>query len=370
MWIWYVSRSDGGSAPAITSRAHAAGVGTLIIKSGDGTNYWSQFSRRLVRELRAGGLHVCAWQYVYGTDPVGEADTAARAVRAGAQCLIIDAEAEYEGRYGPAASYLHELRRLVGNSYPLGLASFPYADYHPAFPYSVFLGPGGAQFDMPQMYWLELGLDVGTVFRHTYAENRIYRRPIYPLGQTFGSPPSEAVRLFRGLAVRYGAPGISWWDYAWTSAAGYWPAISGLYTPAGAPPLGYPVLRQGSRGDAVLWMQEHLAREFPSQSTDGIFGPLTLSLLQTFQARHRLKASGATDKATWQALLHLPPMAAWSASASRVDRNAGARPWAALGPRSASLPPRGHEIPEIGSNRTAGNDARGSVARDEDPEAR
>jgi peptidoglycan hydrolase-like protein with peptidoglycan-binding domain len=371
MWIWYVSRSDGGSVPVITSRAHAAGVGTLIIKSGDGTNYWSQFSRSLVGELRAGGVHVCAWQYVYGTDPVGEAETAARAVRAGAECLIIDAEAEYEGRYASAASYLHELRRLVGNSYPLGLASFPYADYHPAFPYSVFLGPGGAQFDMPQMYWLELGIDVGNVFRHTYAENRIYRRPIYPLGQTFGSPPSEEVRLFRGLAVRYGAPGISWWDYAWTSAAGYWTAVSGLYTPAVAPPLGYPVLRQGSRGDAVLWMQEHLAREFPSQSTDGIFGPLTLSLLQAFQARHRLKVSGATDKATWQALLRLPPVAsAWSASASTVDESAGTHRRAALDPQSASLPPHGHEIPEVGSNRPTGSGARGTAGRDEDPEAR
>ena len=371
MWIWYLASSDGGSAPAISARAHAAGVGTLIIKSGDGTHYWSQFSPRLVRELRADGVHVCAWQYVYGTDPLGEADTAARAVGAGAQCLIIDAEADYEGRYASAASYLRKLRRLVGSSYPLGLASFPYADYHPAFPYSVFLGPGGAQFDMPQMYWLELGLDVATVFRHTYAENRIYRRPIYPLGQTFGSPPAEEVRLFRGLAVRYGALGISWWDYAWTSAAGFWPVISGLYTPAGAPALGYPVLRQGSRGDAVLWMQEHLAREFPAQSTDGIFGPLTRSLLRAFQARHRLEVSGATGKATWQALLRLPPVTGpWSASASRVDRNADHRWRAAFDPQSASLPPRGHEIPEVGSNYPTGSAAGGTVGRNKDPEAR
>jgi hypothetical protein len=371
MWIWYLSRSDGGSLPAIIARAHAAGVRTLIIKSGDGTNYWSQFSRPLVRELRGGGLHVCAWQYVYGTDPVGEADTAARAVRAGAQCLIIDAEAEYEGRYASAAAYLHELRRLVGHRYPLGLASFAYADYHPAFPYSVFLGPGGAQFDMPQMYWLEIGIDAGNVFRHTYAENRIYRRPIYPLGQTFGSPAAEEVRLFRGLAVRYGALGISWWDYAWTSADGYWAAVSGLYTPAGAPPLGYPVLREGFRSDAVLWMQEHLAREFPAQSTDGIFGPVTLSLLRAFQARHRLKVSGATDKATWQALLRLRPVTTpWTASASRVHKNAAARPRVALALQSASLPARGHEIPEVGSNRPTRSGARGTVGRREDPEAR
>jgi lysozyme family protein len=168
--------------------------------------------------------------------------------------------------------------------------------------------------------------------------------------------------------VRYGALGISWWDYAWTSTDDYWAAVSGLYARAGAPPLGYPVLREGFRGDAVLWMQEHLARDFPAQSTDGIFGPVTLSLLQAFQARHRLQVTGATDKATWQALLHLRPVAtAWSASAGTADRNAGTRARRAFAPQSASLPPRGRQIPEVGSNRPARSEARGTAGRDEDP---
>ena len=347
MWIWYLSRSDGGNVSAIIARARAAGVGTLVVKSSDGAHSWSQFSPGLVRALRAGGLHVCAWQYVYGAEPEAEARAGARAVDAGAECLIIDAEAEYEGRYAAAASYLHTLRRLVGGSYPVGLASFPYVDYHPAFPYSVFLGPGGAQFDMPQMYWLEIGSGLGTVFRHTYTGNRIYRRPIVPLGQTDGSPPSAEIQLFRGLAVRYGSPGISWWDYAWTSVEGVWPAVSGLYAPGGAPPLGYPALGIGSQGDAVLWLQEHLAREFPSQRTTGLFGSLTRSILRAFQARHRLPVSGSTDEATWRALLRLNPVpTAWSvsASAARVGARGGE-------PQSASLPARGYEIADVGSDR-------------------
>src|SRR5262249_42399472 len=72
MWIWYLSRSNGGSVPAIAARAHATGVGTVLVKSSDGsTNYWSQFSSRLVQELHANGLKVCAWQYVYGSSPAG-----------------------------------------------------------------------------------------------------------------------------------------------------------------------------------------------------------------------------------------------------------------------------------------------------------
>jgi peptidoglycan hydrolase-like protein with peptidoglycan-binding domain len=118
-------------------------------------------------------------------------------------------------------------------------------------------------------------------------------------------------------------------------------------------------------------MQEHLAREFPAQTTDGIFGPLTLSLLRAFQARHRLTVTGGTDRATWQALLRLRPVVtAWSASVSRIDRNAGTRRRAALGPQSASLPPHRYEIPEVGSNRPAGSAARGTAGVHEDPEAR
>jgi hypothetical protein len=348
MWIWYVDRSDGGSLPAIVARAREAGVGTLVIKSGDGTNYWSQFTSAMVQRLHAGGLHVCAWQYVYGVQPVGEADVAARAVHAGADCLVIDAEEEYEGRYAAAAAYLHELRRLVGASYPVGLASFPYVDNHPAFPYSVFLGPGGAQFDMPQMYWREIGGEVGVVYRRSYTYNRIYRRPVIPLGQTFGSPLLEEIRVFRGLAVRYRAPGIAWWDYAWASADAGWLAIGGSYAPAEAAPLGYPTLTEGSTGDPVVWLQEHLARAFAAQRVTGLFGGETFALLRAFQAHAGLSATGRTDASTWRALLRLASVAVpWGGSGTSARR--GARQQTA--PLSAFLPARGHEIRAVGTNR-------------------
>ena len=51
---------------------------------------------QLVSTLHANGLRVCAWQYVYGVHPVGEAQVGAAAVNDGADCLLIDAEGEYE----------------------------------------------------------------------------------------------------------------------------------------------------------------------------------------------------------------------------------------------------------------------------------
>jgi hypothetical protein len=135
MWIWYIERSSGGSVPAIIAQAHAAGVTTVFVKSSDGSsNYWSQFSPQLVAELHAGGLKVCAWQYVYGTNPAGEAALGAEAVANGADCLVIDAEEQYEGKYAAAQTYIADLRAKIGAAYPLALASFPYVSYHPSFP--------------------------------------------------------------------------------------------------------------------------------------------------------------------------------------------------------------------------------------------
>src|ERR1700761_8496242 len=149
MWIWYLDQSQGGYLPAIVATAHHHHIGTVYIKSGDGTTYWEQFNGALVADLHRAGLKVCAWQFVYGNKPAAEARIGARAVEAGADCLVIDAEAQYEGKYAAADLYISRLRAAIGAGFPLSLAGFPYVDYHPAFPYSVFLGPGAGRPSRP-----------------------------------------------------------------------------------------------------------------------------------------------------------------------------------------------------------------------------
>lgn len=311
MWIWYVSQSDGGNLASIVAQAHAAGVTTLFIKSSDGSsNYWSQFSPELVQQLHANGLRVCAWQYVYGTNPTGEAELGARAVAAGADCLVIDAESEYEGHYGAAQTYITELRAKIGAAYPLGLASFPYVYDHTSFPYSVFLGPNGAQFDAPQMYWKTIGDSVDTAYANTYISNRVYGRPIFPLGQTYEGPSSAELVRFREEAPLYGAAGISFWDFQETPVSG-WTALAEPLAPliGVIPNQSWSELSEGSKGDPVLWMQEHLASAIPTQETTGIFDAATTANLEQFQAAHGIPVSGHTEAVTWQALLALAPVA-------------------------------------------------------------
>jgi len=358
MWIWYVSASSAGRLSAILSTARAYGLSTVVIKSGDGAAYWPQFNSALVSQLHAARLRACAWQYVYGSHPILEAEVGAAAVRAGADCLVIDAEAEYQGRYVQAQQYLRKLRQLVGAGYPLALAGFPYVDYHPAFPYSVFLGPGGAQYDAPQMYWREIGVSVDGVYAHTYSYNLLFGRPIDPLGEVAGNPPPDQVVRFRQLSRAYTAGGVTWWDWQEASARD-WRALSqpagslaGYAVQAVAPTLSVRGAGGIWAGDLVVWAQEHLVRAgFPIQ-IDGGYGPRTQAAVEQFQAAHGLPVTGVLDPATWAALLRYPPAAVvWSTHRGRrtasVAGAAGLRGRALVlpPPRSARLRPRAYEIP-------------------------
>jgi hypothetical protein len=306
MWIWYVSKSEGGNLDAIAARAKAAGMRTVFVKSADGADVWTQFTPQLVAELHARGLLACAWQFVYGTDPEGEAAAAAASVAAGADCFVIDAETKYEGRYAAAQRYMAALRGAIGPAYPLGFTSFPYVDYHPRLPYSVFLGPGGAQANLPQVYWKAIGGSVDAVSAKTVANNRIYGTPIAPLGQSYDAPKAADLRRFRALWAGYGAGGLSWWSWQASSDATWTVLTEPAEAPVVAPDPGWPALDQGSSGDQVVWLQQHLGSADPAVVTDGKFSAATKASLQAFQTARGLAVTGESDAPTWQALLTLP----------------------------------------------------------------
>jgi hypothetical protein len=344
MWIWYVDQSQGGSLPAIIATGHRHHVGTVYIKAGDGTTRWDQFNAPAVAALHNGGLKVCAWQFVYGNAPEAEARVGAAAVRAGADCLVIDAEAQYEGKYAAADLYLRSLRAQIGAGFPLSLAGFPYVDYHPAFPYSVFLGPGGATVNQPQMYWKAIGTSVRQVFAHTYLYNRLWGRPIYPLGQTYEAPGREPLRLFRRYSASYGAV-PSWWDWQETNPP-EWQALGARAgrrkLPGFRPEAEYPLLRTGARGDLVVWAQERLITAGDEVEVNGVFERATRRAVRAFQEAHGLTPDGQLGSDTWAQLVDYTPFRVEWASPSPITTSLGPRlsrhGVGAHRPRSATLP--------------------------------
>ena len=350
MWIWYVSQSHGGDLTRIIRRARRSGIGTVYIKSGDAGDPWTQFNRPLVRRLHRGGLKVCAWQFVYGEHPAAEARVAIGSIRKGADCFVIDAETHYEGRYAAADRYVRIIRNKVGRAYPISLASFPWVDYHPAFPYSVFMGPGAAQFNQPQMYHDAIGVTVREVYEHSMPVNAIYERPVYPIGQTYGAVSQREIQQFRRYAVEFGGLPESWWSWQETSDA-TWTSLSRDIT-TGVPryraKIVLPTLQRGDRGDMVVWAQQHLrgaGKRFP---VTGLFGTKTRRAVRSFQYNRGLRVTGVINHRTWLKLLTVRPIRiAWSRRAGRRARADGRRAKAALplaAPLSATLPARRNEL--------------------------
>ncbi len=359
IWIWELPSSNGGNLGSIIAQAHRHSISTLLVKSGDGGNYWSQFSRHLVSTLHSHGLHVCAWQFVYGNSPRAEARVGAAAVKTGADCLMIDAEGDYEGKYVSAQTYIHQLRAKIGGGFPLALAGFPYVDYHEAFPYSVFLGPGGAQYNAPQMYWHVIGTTPDGVYWHTYEYNRIYERSIFPIGEAVadppaGAPPASQVVRFRLMARAYHAANASWWVWQglpgsnWNAISQHANSLSGYRANTSDASIG-----QGAHGDLVIWAQEHLISAGERVSVDGSFGPKTKSAVRAFQSAHHLRSDGVIGSGTWKALLHYSAArVTWTTRRrARVLSAAAARDVFPV-PASASLRPRRNEIPpRLGAGR-------------------
>ena len=102
----------------------------------------------------------------------------------------------------------------------------------------------------------------------------------------FGSRTASAVRDFQsnnGLAVD-GLVGANTWRTLLT-----------------LPP--YPLLRQGSRGAYVRFLQQLLESKFyPVGTIDGIFGSRTASAVRSFQSANGLAVDGIVGTNTWGAL--------------------------------------------------------------------
>jgi hypothetical protein len=310
MWIWQIERSERGDVAAIAERAAAAGMSHVVVKAAHGTAWWWQFSSSLVRAMHDAGLRVCAYQRALAVRPAAEARVLARAVPLGADCVVIDAEIEYQGRYAAARSYVRALRAAVGEGFPVALTSFPYVDLHWNFPYSVFLGPRGAQVNMPQMYWRLLGTGVDGVFARTWAQNAVYGRPIAPLGQAWAPSRWAEVRRFRALAAARGALGLGWW--VWQHArASHWAGFADELVPPTrllAARATFAPLAYGSRGDPVRWLQLRLRAAGQTVAVTGRFLRRTADAVAAFRARAGLPAGTAVDDAVWTALLAAAPI--------------------------------------------------------------
>jgi peptidoglycan hydrolase-like protein with peptidoglycan-binding domain len=113
------------------------------------------------------------------------------------------------------------------------------------------------------------------------------------------------------------------------------------------PSLELPLIKKGSKGDLVVWAQEHLIAAGQSDlPVTGIFASRTQAAVAAFQQQKGVLADGMIGTDTWHKLLDYTPVTVeWgSAVYNRRSRSITARPGGADAPLSASLPPHRNEI--------------------------
>jgi len=222
-FIWNVSACENGDPAAIAAVARAAGISHVLIKIADGLIPWNgNLVAPVARALRAIGVQVFGWHYVYSFSPIGEAAIAVNRM----QELQLDGlvyNAEHQFRDNPnnraAANTLLARTRDRLPGIPIGLSSYRYPRYHPKFPWREFLF--GVDFNMPQVYWIH-ATNAGAQLRASYDEFRAMapRLPFIPTGAAFKehgwtSTPAQILDFLR-TAQDIGLDAVNFWEWGHT----------------------------------------------------------------------------------------------------------------------------------------------------------
>ncbi len=239
VWIWNLRRCEGGNLDRIAARLKSAGCRGALVKAFDG-GYWfdqGQAFREICRGLKARGISVGGWGYLYGRDPAGEAQRAIETANYGeADLLMLDVETEFKGRSDAARDVCGRIRSALPG-YPVYYSSFAIARYHRAFPFEQF--HRSTQGTAPQVYWnafrwpLEQSLDMTYT---DYAAMGIPPSLIHPVAGVYKEgyvtyPLPHEVREFVRQASARGSPGVSFWSYEHMDES-MWQAVASA-SPAG-----------------------------------------------------------------------------------------------------------------------------------------
>ncbi len=192
-FIWKVANCEGGNPAAIAAAAKAAGFSHVLLKIADGTYAYNldkdtkaDLLPPVIQALRSHGIRVWGWHYVYGNNPVGEANMAImRLQQLELEGYVIDAEIEYKqpGKSAAAKRFMERLRASLP-ALPMALSSYRFPSFHRQLPWNIFLEY--VDYNMPQVYW-EQNHNAEANLRRCVREFQAMQpfRPIFPTGPAY-----------------------------------------------------------------------------------------------------------------------------------------------------------------------------------------
>jgi len=213
MWIWELELIEKGVINNIITKAVGLGLTGLLVKAWDGQQYWDQLDR-IAGAAKNAGLIVGAWGYSYGNNISGEVQCMEKALKGGADWLIIDAEIEYENQNGEkkAASLSNGISSSsIIKNVKLGYSTFALPAYHVQFPYKGF--SAFCDVAMPQVYWGAFGMPPENALKECVEQYSQFGIAVAPVGQSYEDIKAGEIDRFGKAASQLGAPGISFWSW-------------------------------------------------------------------------------------------------------------------------------------------------------------
>ena len=250
--IWQVPNCEGGDPNAIAAAALEANLSHVLIKIAD-SSYAYNINKTtgvdmvypIVQALHSKGIQAWGWHYVYGYDPVGEANIAVNRVNdLGLDGYVIDAEVEYKqsGRDVAATTFMNKLRQGIPNT-PVALCSFRFPSYHRELPWTEFLDK--CDYNMPQVYWQEAH-NAGAQLERSVSELLALTpsRPVIPTGPVYKVggwvPYASDITEFLSTAQNLGLSAANFfaWDYGRTILTDLWNAVANYNWSSSTPYVG------------------------------------------------------------------------------------------------------------------------------------
>jgi len=233
-FIWKVQYCENGSSAAIVNLARQANLSHVLIKVADGnysynvTATGADLVPPISQALRAAGIQVFGWHYLYGDDPIGEANKAIQRIQQlHLDGYVLDVEGEYKdpGKDKAALTFMNRLRSAYPKL-PVALCSYRFPSYHPQIPWANFLQ--SCDLNMPQVYWQSNHNPADQLVRTINDFQTITPfRPIVPVGSAYMSgdwaATTDDVIHFMQTAQSLNLSAANFWE--WTHTRQYLPAL-------------------------------------------------------------------------------------------------------------------------------------------------
>lgn len=144
-------------------------------------------------------------------------------------------------------------------------------------------------------------IPIGAAFKRIWegghgSQSQHYAGTAFDMGQRLTQ--AQRVELY-SIALRSGV-----WSFVEPmSMTPTWVHVDRRWNPPACPAGGYPLQREGAKGNYVFVLQDALAAlGYPWGGLDGVFGPGVRSSVMTFQRDHGLVADGVVGCLTWSVL--------------------------------------------------------------------